>query len=303
MRDVRYPRVRGFAKSPGFTIVALLTLSLGIGANTAVFQLLDAVRLRSLPVASPLELAEVHIAGGNRGFGVNNGPYAQFTIPMWQEVRRHHDPFSGIFAWRTTDVMEGRLIEARRIHGLEVSGEFFNVLGVAPWQGRLIEPQDEMGCGEISKVVASYRYWKSRMGATPITTNTTIMIDGHAVQVIGVAPASFSGLVVGSGFDVAFPTCTPTNPRHELFLFSVMGRLKPGWTIERASAYFASLSAGIFESTTPTGYSADAVKLYKSFRLGACLPLAGSGVSMLRQRPTTNPCPGCCLRHYQAWSC
>jgi predicted permease len=278
-RDVRYA-LRGFAKSPGFTIIALLTLALGIGANTAVFQLLDAVRLRSLPVASPQELAEVRIAGGNRGFGVTDGPYSHFTIPMWQEIRRHHDPFSGVFAWHGTDVLEGKLSDARRIHGLEVSGEFFNVLGVAPWQGRLIEPQDEGGCGEISKVVVSYPYWKSWMGAQPITTNTTIMIDGHSVQVLGVTPASFSGLIVGDRFDVAFPTCTPPNPRHEMFIFSVMGRLKPGWSFEGASAYLGSLSPGIFESTAPTGYSADAVKVYKSFQLAA-YP-AGSGVSMLR---------------------
>jgi predicted permease len=279
IRDVRYA-LRGFAKSPGFTVVALLTLALGIGANTAVFELLDAVRLRSLPVPSPQELAEVRIAGGNRGFGITDGPFSRFTIPMWQEVRRHHDPFSGIFAWHATDVLEGKLSDAKHVHGLEVSGEFFNVLGVAPVQGRLIEPQDEAGCGEISKVVVSYPYWKSRMGAQSIGTNTTIMIDGHSVQVLGVTPASFTGLIVGDRFAVAFPTCTPRNPRREVFSFSVMGRLKPGWSIDRASAYFGSLSPGIFESTAPTGYDPDAVKLYKAFRLAA-YP-AGSGVSMLR---------------------
>jgi hypothetical protein len=204
----------------------------------------------------------------------------------WLEVyspgfqSRHHDPFSSIFAWRATDVLERKLSEAKRGHGLEVSGEFFNVLGVAPWQGRLIEPQDEAGCGEISKVVVSYPYWNSRMSAQTVTPNTTTIIDGHSVQVLGVTPASFSGLIVGDRFDVAFPTCTPPNPRREVFSFSVMGRLKPGWSIERASAYFGSLSPGIFGSTAPTGYSADAVKLYKSFRLAA-YP-AGSGVSMLR---------------------
>src|SRR6266567_3026133 len=165
-RDARYA-VRGFLKSPGFALVAILTLALGIGANTAIFELLDAVRMRSLPVQGPQELAEVRIAGGNRGFGITDGPYTQFTIPMWQEVRRNHEPFSSIFAWRATDVLAGRMTDAKRIHGLEVSGEFFNVLGVAPWQGRLIEPQDEAGC-EISKVVASYPYWRSQLGGQPL---------------------------------------------------------------------------------------------------------------------------------------
>ena len=104
-RDARYA-VRGFAKSRAFTAMAILTLALGIGANTAVFQLVDAVRLRSLPIQNPQELAELRINGGNRpGFGITDGRYANFTIPMWQEVRRHHDPFSGVFAWREADVL------------------------------------------------------------------------------------------------------------------------------------------------------------------------------------------------------
>ena len=278
LRDARYA-VRGFVKSPGFTIVAVLTLALGIGANTAVFQLLDAVRLRSLPVQNPQELAELRILGGNHGMGINDGPYSQFTIPMREEVRRHHDPFSDIAAWRATDVMAGRLTDGKRVHGLEVTGEFFNVLGVVPWQGRLIEPQDEGSC-ETSKVVASYAFWKSQMGGEPITPNTTTIMDGRTVQVLGVTQPGFFGLVVGDRFDLAFPTCTPPNPRREVFQFAVIGRLKPGWTMDRASGYFGSLSPGIFEATAPTGYSAESIKLYKSFRLAA-YP-AGGGVSELR---------------------
>lgn len=283
-RDLRYA-VRGFVKTPGFTIVAVLTLALGIGANTAVFQLLDAVRLRSLPIQSPQELAELRIAGGNHGFGINDSPWANFTIPMWQEVRRHHDPFSGVMAWRTTDVLEGKLSDAKRVHALEVSGEFFNVLGIAPWQGRLIEPQDESSC-EMSKIVASYSYWQSHMSGEPITPNTTTMVDGRMVQVLGVTPPGFFGLVVGDRFDLAFPTCTPSNVRREMFVFSVMGRLKPDWTVERASAYLASLSPGLFDSTAPDGYSAESIKLYKSFRLAA-YPAAG-GVSELRNAYDTS---------------
>ena len=104
LRDVRYA-LRGFARSPGFTAVAIITLALGIGANTAVFQLLDAVRLRSLPIRRPQELVELRIIGGNHGLGVNDNQYTYFTVPMWQEVRRHHDPLSGVFAWRNADAM------------------------------------------------------------------------------------------------------------------------------------------------------------------------------------------------------
>jgi hypothetical protein len=111
LRDLRYA-LRGLRKSPGFTGVAIITLALGIGANTAVFELLDAVRLRSLPIHNPAELSELQIVGGNKGFGLNEGPYAKFTIPMWQEIRRHHEPFTGVFAWRTDEVMLGSAAKA-----------------------------------------------------------------------------------------------------------------------------------------------------------------------------------------------
>ena len=166
-RDLR-TALRGFVKSPGFSLVVVATLALGIGANTAIFELLDAVRLRSLPVVKPGELAEVRIAGGTGGFGINNGITGNFTVPMWQEVKDHHDPFTGVFAWRPDNMLLGKPSDSHRAYGLEVSGNFFNVLGVAPWQGRLIEPQDEAGCG-VSKVVASYAFWKSQMGGAPIT--------------------------------------------------------------------------------------------------------------------------------------
>ncbi|HEX6772490.1 MAG TPA: FtsX-like permease family protein [Acidobacteriaceae bacterium] len=118
------------------------------------------------------------------------------------------------------------------------------------------------------------------MGGQAITPKTTTIMDGRTVQVLGVTQPGFFGLIVGDSFDIAFPTCTPPNPRREVFDFAVIGRLKPGWTMDRASAYFGSLSSGIFDETVPTGYNAQAVKLYKSFRLGA-YP-AGAGVSELR---------------------
>src|SRR5579862_447801 len=86
--------LRVFVKSPGFALVVVTTLALGIGANTAIFELLDAVRLRSLPVVKPGELVEVQIAGGTHGFGINESKFSDFTVPMWQVVKEHHDPLS-----------------------------------------------------------------------------------------------------------------------------------------------------------------------------------------------------------------
>jgi predicted permease len=284
VRDLR-TALRGFVKSPGFSVVVVATLALGIGANTAIFELLDAVRLRSLPVVKPGELAEIRIAGGTGGFGINNGIAGNFTIPMWQEVKDHHEPFTGVFAWRPDTMLLGKPSDSHRAYGLEISGNFFNVLGVAPWQGRLIDPQDETGCG-VTKVVASYAFWKSQMGGAPITANSTLVVDGKTVQVLGVTPPSFFGLVVGDRFDIAYPTCTPPNPRREVFAFSVMGRLKPGWSLQQATEYYKAMSPGLFERTAPDGYSPEAIKTFKAFRL-AVYP-AGAGVSYLRDQYNTS---------------
>jgi len=115
-----------------FTTIVALSLALGIGANTAIFQLLDAVRLRSLPVDRPHELAEVRIAGGNGGMGLNPGAYGGITRPMWEAARREQKAFSGLAAWNQSERRLGKGSERRRVKGLEVSGEFFPVLRVAP---------------------------------------------------------------------------------------------------------------------------------------------------------------------------
>ncbi len=279
----RYVRdaLRIFVKSPAFSLVVVATLALGIGANTAIFQLLDAVQMRALPIANPGELAKLQIVGGVHGFGVTDNPFSDFTVPMWQEVKQHHDPFSGIFAWRSAGVRVGAAGESHEVNGLEVSGDFFSVLGVAPVQGRLIGPQDESSCA-INRVVVSYPFWKSQMGSEPITASTTIIAEGRSVQVLGVTPPSFFGMIVGDRFDLAYPTCTPAHPRGEAFVYSVMGRLKPGWTLKQASEYFNALSPGLFAKTAPAGYSSAGLKTWKDFRLAA-YP-AGAGVSYLRDQ-------------------
>jgi putative ABC transport system permease protein len=277
-QDLGYA-LRQLRLNPGFALVAILSLALGIGANTAIFQLLDAVRMRSLPVHDPKELAEVQIVGGNQGFGITNTRYAHLTRPIWNEIRLHHEPFSAMFAWSAQDQRVGKGIDSHPVEGLEVSGEFFSVLGVQPWKGRLLVPSDEGDC-VISRVVVSYPYWRSQMGGRELDANTTLVVNGHPAEVIGVTPPGFFGMVVGETFDIAFPLCHPKELRAEVFDLSVMGRLRAGWTLERASAHLNAISSGLFEATAPTGYSTQAVQLFKNFKLGA-YP-AGAGVSWLR---------------------
>src|SRR4029077_6622266 len=120
LQDVRYA-LRQLHKSLGFTTIAILMLALGIGGNASIFQLLAAIRLRTLPVPNPQELAEVKIVGGNQGMGLNQ-QYGELTQPLWQEIRQKEQAFSGMFAWGLNQRYVGRGSELRHFNGLWVSG-------------------------------------------------------------------------------------------------------------------------------------------------------------------------------------
>jgi predicted permease len=276
--DLRFA-ARMARRSPGFAATIVLTLALGIGANTAIFQLINAVRLRSLPIRDAGELAEVRIVGGNQGFGVTNGRYAQLTRSVWQELRSHQQALSETFAWATPDVRVGEMADLRSVNAIAVSGEFFRVLGIQPWRGRLIEPSDEATC-PVLRAVVSHGYWQRTLGGRELGRDARMRINGEVHEVIGVTPPGFFGLAVGESVDVALPLCQPKEPRREVFDVAVMGRLRPGWTIKRASDHLAALSTDIFEATTPAGYSAQSVERFRAFRMAA-YP-ASAGVSQLR---------------------
>jgi len=283
-QDVRYG-LRMLRKSPGFTAVAVLTLALGIGANTAIFQLLDAVRMRSLPIAHPQQLAVVRIVGGNHGMGLNQS-YGDLTRPLWQEIPEKQQAFSGIFAWSFAERYVGRGSEMRRFYGLWVSGDFFQVLGIKPFRGRLLLPEDEGAC-PMSVGVASYSYWQRELGGRDPAKGIKLVVDNSPIEIIGVTPPEFFGMVVGDSFDIALPLCMPPDGvRRDIFDVAVMGRLKPGWDVKRASAELDALSPSLFEATVPPGRSTQSTEMYKHFRLAA-YP-ASRGVSSLRERDYTS---------------
>ncbi len=279
VQDLRYG-LRTMAANPGFALIAILSLALGIGANTAIFQLLNAVRLRSLPVRNPHELAEIKIVGGNQGMGLNEGGYSELTRPMWEEIRRDHPAFSGVFAWRSQEVMVGEGKDFQSVPGILVSGDFFRVLGIEPWRGRLIAPEDVHSCPD-SIAVVSYGYWQSKLGGREIDATTKLFIDGMLRPVVGVTPPEFLGLAVGERFDIAMANCMPKQLSRNSFEINVMGRLKPGWTLPAASAQLGGMSAGIMAATEITGYDSSTVQKYRAFKLGA-YP-ASNGVSALRR--------------------
>jgi predicted permease len=279
---------RVLRRSPGFTAVAILSLALGIGANAAIFQLINAIRWRSLPVANPQELAEVRIAGGAPNMGFHLGPHLQITNPLWEQIREHQEAFSGIFAWGDDSFSIGQGTEMRRSNGLWVSGDLFSVLGVAPVKGRLFTASDDRpGCGEAGAVI-SYAFWQNYFGGEDSVIGRRLIIRDEPHAVIGVTPPGFFGLVVGKSFDVALPICERKDElaKRNVWWLVVMGRLKPDWTLARASEHLNIISPGIFEATVPTGYGGSTNDTYRKCQLTA-LP-AGQGVSPLRNSYETS---------------
>src|SRR5262245_43988882 len=285
-RDLRHA-ARVLRRSPGFTSVAILSLALGVGANTAIFQLLDAIRLRSLPVANPQELANVRIIGGHGGMGLNDGFNSEFTNPMWEAIRDRQEAFSGVFAWSLTGFAIGRGAESQFVAGMWVSGDLFPTLGVIPERGRLFTAADDRrGCAPQS-VVISHTFWQGHFGGSDTAIGSTLQMSGRTFEVIGVTPPGFFGLEVGKGFDVALPICVAgafgdlLDLRHVWWL-TVMGRLKPGWTLARASEHLKTISPPLFESTAPQGYANNtAAETYRKFVMRA--EPARAGVSRLRE--------------------
>ena len=286
VQDLKYA-LRRLVKSPGFTLAAIATLALGIGANTAIFELLDAVLLQSLPVTNPQELAEVRVVDMDKARGGFVGGYPVVTNPIWEKLREDHQGFSEIAAWRNTGFSRDSGGDARFANGLWVSGDFFRVLGVRPIQGRVFTAEDDRrGCG-LPGAVISYGFWQQEYGGAP-ALGRKLMLNDKPVEVIGVTPASFFGVDVGQSFDVAVPVCSEPflETRNRLdastvWWLSVIGRLDPSWPVERVAAHLGAVSPAIFAATLRPDYPVESVKDYLAMKLTAAPSAAG--VSLLRE--------------------
>jgi len=279
--------------NPAFTFVALLSLALGIGANTAIFQLLNAVRLRMLPVRNPQELVEVRIDSKNGRSGSFINGHAQLTTAQWEQLRTHQQVFSGLFAWAPDYFNLARGGEVRNATGLWVSGDFFSILGVQPVLGRLLTASDDQrGCGLPSAVI-SYGFWQHEFGGNPSALGRKLSLNNHPVEIVGVTPASFYGLEVGRNFDVAVPICGQAAISGEnspldipyMWWLTAMGRLKSGLSKPQATAQLNSFATGLFRETLPPTFVGERAKNYLDFKF-KMLP-AGSGVSRLRDEYST----------------
>jgi putative ABC transport system permease protein len=254
--DVRYA-LRAMAKSPGFTAVAVLSLALGIGANTAIFSLVHTLILRSLPVREPERLVELltKYPGEPRWSGFNWKAYELF--------RDHNHVFSGLIAasqpWDSQLSLRGEGIEPETVHGEYVSGNFFPTLGVKPALGRLPGPDnDQPGADAATVAVLSWPFWNRRFQLDPAIVGKRIVLDDVTVTIIGVAPREFFGLQVGMAPDLWVPAAIeaamhrPSRVASGRIGMRLVGRLRPGVSLQQARAEMEVLDRSRIEELAKT---------------------------------------------------
>ncbi len=289
VQDLRYG-ARQLRANKAFAVVAILSLALGIGANTAIFQLIDAVRLRTLPVKDPDTLAFVNIPERHWTSGNVTGYYSWLTNPMWEQIRQDQQVFSSVAAFGGERMNLARGGEARRAVTLFVSGEFFQTLGVPALMGRVFTANDDKrGCAAPGAVI-SYSLWQREFGGASNVIGKTLTVESHPFDIIGVTPASFYGVEVGRNYEAALPLCAEPTVRGEYtyldlrrtWWLGVVGRLKPGVTLKQANAQMQAISREVFEATIPAEYDAEGRKHYLEYKLGA--NSAANGTSRLRRQ-------------------
>jgi predicted permease len=254
-QDMKYS-LRMLRKSPGFTVVAVLTLALGIGANTAIFSLTDQVLLRLLPVKNPQELVVLRAPGPKRGHTNTDGDEAaSFSYPLYKDLRDHNEAFSGLLARFAAPLSVSFQGQTERAEGELVSGNYFEVLGVPATVGRTFTQDDDRVAGGHPLAVLSYGYWNRRFASNPAVLNQTLLINGNLITVVGVSRAGFSGVQVGQSPDIFIPMAmkaqiTPNwdglDNRLDHWL-AIMGRLKPGVSRQQAEVSTTGLLRSILQ--------------------------------------------------------
>ncbi|HLZ42153.1 MAG TPA: ABC transporter permease [Candidatus Sulfotelmatobacter sp.] len=245
MQNLRYA-IRQLRKYPGFSAVAVLTLAVGIGANAAIFSLVDQVLVKRLPVSEPDRLVMLKFTGSETGHTSAYAGVAEdyFSYPMYRDLRDQNSVFSGVLAmfpaqvgvqWRNTPSLANSEL---------VSGNYFSVLGVRPALGRLFIPVDSASRGASPYVVLSYRYWTQHFASDSSVINQSILINGNPFTIIGVAQPGFDSVISGTVPDFFVPITmkaqmTPLwdelEDRRSKWL-NIVARLKPGMTVQQSEA-------------------------------------------------------------------
>jgi putative ABC transport system permease protein len=251
--DLKYAW-RQLWKSPGFAVTAVVTLALGIGATTAIFTMFDQVLLRVLPVERPQELVRLNWHGSFSGsantFGGDIGDY--YSYPMYKDLRDRNQVFSGMLATMRTEAGVSWRGQAADERAEVVSGNYFQVLGLRPFAGRLFNAADETAKDANPVVVLSYDYWRTRFAASREVIGQTLRINGHPFTIVGIAPENFHTAIGGyrpsifvpvTMSEIAMPWSVSRHnlDNHQSLWLTVVARLKPGVTIPQAQASLAPL--------------------------------------------------------------
>src|SRR5437868_4997310 len=243
-----------------------------------------------LPGRNPQELVSIDFEKGSARAGWWSSRSARLTSAQWEQIREQQQAFTGVLAWSAARFNLANGGEPRFAEGLYVSGDFFRHLGVVPLLGRTFTSHDDNQTCNATAVL-SYAFWQREFGGDPGILRHTVSLDGHSVPVIGVTPPSFFGVEVGSRYDVAVPICADRllaenhvgrMPGLTDWWLSVIGRLKPGFTPQSATAHLHAISPGIMRATLPPGYNPDVAKGYLANKLTALE--AGTGISPLRRQ-------------------
>ncbi len=257
IQDIKYA-LRMLAKTPAFTAIAIVTLALGIGANTAIFSFTYQVLLRALPVPNPQQLVVLRSPGPHHGHtwsDIDNGAQS-FSYPMYKELRDRSTVFTGLFGSRDTDVNVVGHGTTQSASGELVSGNYFETLEVQPALGRMFSASDETAPGANAVAVLSYAYWTRQFGADPSILNKPLTVNGIPLTVVGVARKGFNGVEIGYLPDIFIPVTMKEQMAPNMlqalesptdFWLPLMGRLTPGMTIARAQAQLQPTYAAILQ--------------------------------------------------------
>lgn len=276
--DIRYG-LRTLAKSPVITVVAILSLALGIGANTAIFSLLNALLLRPLPVRDPARLVHLYTTTA-----ANPDRKGSLSFATHQQIGKNQRVFSDFFGWNGDGIYNLETNGVKYVGGVSfVTGEYFSALAIQPILGRLIAPEDVNLSGGLSAPVAvlDYRCWHRRYNGDPGVIGKTIQVVGRPLTIIGVTPEKFAGLNIDAGPEVTVPagSLDKVSGRDRMETFA---RLQPGVSIEQARAQLESRWAATLEASLPDGLPAPRRAAFLSQRLGMESMITGN--SFLRGR-------------------
>ena len=235
-KDISYA-FRSLLKRPGFVSVAVITLALGIGANTAIFSLVNAVLLRSLPVERPSEVVSVALRG-------KDDSMSAFSYPNYRDYRDRNEALSGLLVYRFVPLSLSRSGANERVWGFEVSGNYFDVLGVKAIRGRTFLPEEDKTRLSHPVAVVSYESWQTRFGGDPDLVGKDVLLNNHQFKVIGIAPEGFKGTelvytpeiwLTASMMGWVEPGADYLDDRNTRNFFAI-GRLKPGFDARQAEA-------------------------------------------------------------------